>query len=204
MMTKFNLLKFKFWDLLRKFFFFLKPLQILYKEKTLFFIWFTLVFIGSSLGLVFSYLVSLDFSISLHNNLEKGNIYLISISLVAAFISDLLANLLLEYTEKQDHNSEKKDIWFINEKIILIILFIFLMAIMASIFTNIDNHNKINEYVIYDLQCIFYIISIMLGIYAFCLKHAKLHPEDFIVFQKKRTVMLENSDPHTDSEGNKL
>lgn len=163
-----------------------------------------LVFAGSLLGVIFSYLTSLDFESTISSHLLKGNIYLISITLVAAFISDLLASLLLEYNENKNAIGEEKEIWFIEQKLILIVLFIFLMAIMASIFTNIDNGQKINDEVISGLQLKLYIVTVVLGIYAFCLKHAKLHPEDFIKFQKTQTQRLDNSNPDTDSEGNQL
>lgn len=189
-------------DLLSKIFYFLKPLQIIWRERTLFFIWILLVFAGSSLGVIFTYFVSLNFESTLLNHLQKGNIYLISISLVAAFISDLLASLLLEYKEKKE--GEKKEIYFIEQKIILIVLFIFLLAIMASIFTNIDNQQILNKDVIENLQYKFYVLTLLLGIYAFCLKHTSLYPDDFKKFISKRTAVLQNANPSQDSEGNQL
>lgn len=167
------------------------PLHIIGMEKSLFFIWIMLVLFGSSLGILFTYLLTQNWTQNTLDVLQQGSIYLISVSFSTALIADLFSSLILDIKERAKQ-VEAKEILFFENKIITIVILIFLIAIMATGYASLLKDDT-PVFTIYCLQIISYLMTILLGIYTFGLKYSSLHEEDIEELIAKRVTSLKNA-----------
>lgn len=179
------------------------PFQIIKMEKSLFFIWLILVLLGSSLGIFFTYLLVNDWEKNTLDIFSQGSLYLISISFSTALIADLLSSLILDMKEQIQLN-EPKEILFFENKIITIVLLIFLIAIMSIGYAALLEENA-PQFTKFELQISLYMLAVLLGIYAFGLKYSSLHEEDIQELVENRIdVLKKGKNKDLDSKGRLL
>ncbi len=178
------------------------PLEIIKKELSLFVVWIFLVLFGSLLGIVFTFLITEDWSMNLCNILYQGSLFLISISFATAMIADLFSSLILdnkEYTLRE----KQSEILFFENKVITIVVLIFLIAIMATSYAALLNEDT-PDFTVYRVQITSYIVTIFLGVYAFGLKYSYLHEDDMIAIVEDEVLSMKKSKKLKDSKGRKL
>ncbi len=177
------------------------PMNIIGKEKSLFIIWILLVLMGSLLGVLFTFLITKDWSANTITIIKNGSFYLISISFATALIADLFSSLILEKKEYLKEGKENKILFFEN-KIITIVLLVFLIAIMAVGYASLSKSDSPN-FTIYVVQGVSYLFTIFLGVYSFGLKYSYLH-EDMLEQVIERVDKLKNSNSNKDIKGRPL
>jgi len=171
-------------------------------EKSLFFIWLLLVFLGSLLGILFTYLVTTNWWCTSINTLNQGSLYLISISFASAMIADLFSSLIVD-TKAFSKDTTITEILFFENKIIVIVVFIFLIAVMASSYAGLLNEET-PSFTIYTLQICSYCLTMLLGIYTFGLKYSYLHESDMLEMIQFEVMDMKQSNKKKDSKGRKL
>lgn len=179
------------------------PLKIINMEGSLFAIWLILVLFGSLLGVLFTYLVTTDWCLNTLDILNQGSFYLISISFATAIIADLFSSLILDKKEYATSDKKNDDILFFEHKILTIVAYIFLIAVMANGYAAHLN-DETPPFTKYFLQIFSYMLTIVLGIYSFGLKYSFLHEEDMIAAIDEEVEQMQQANKSKDSKGRQL
>jgi hypothetical protein len=175
---------------------------------------------------------SLTFMQLLDNNLNAGNLYTFSIAIIAASFTQYFVDFLVEeevlfkkykvllgvisffiiifmtifYSAHQLHSLEDlntNNVNFIETNITLDS-----NQLSNPIISNtLKDENKIEESHSIDiLQIVFYLISILISTYMFCVNFLKLDPDSYIEFDDQNILRLKkkSSKGTTDSQGTKV
>lgn len=139
-------------------------------------------------------------------NLQAGNMYTFSIALIATSFNQYFIDFLVE-----------EDVLFKKYKIILSVLSFTIIIFMTLFFSVHQLHSLENKHAklieegqkiikIDYLQITFYIISIVLSAYMFCVNFLKLDPDSYIEFDDQNILKLKKSAKAAskDSQGAKV
>lgn len=160
----------KFWDYLKK------PFLIVKKKKTAFTLWVLSTLIAGNFGLVFNIIIrsnmnGLSALESFNLDLKVGSLFLFSIVLLASSFG----SVLIDFVSKNDRDFTKpKVIWLCITVIIWILCGVEYASYMSSQLPPIRNDNTVNVW-----QIIFFVVSIVLSIYAYCLVVMEAKDPDF-------------------------
>ncbi len=191
-----------------------KPWTIIPDNKLIFFVWFMFTILASQIGTIINLIIrvingELSFIQSIYQESVNGSFYTFSIVLIASLLSPLFINFV-----------ENSPTHFKSIKIVLITILIFTLF-FAGIFysTSVkDNYNieHLSE-ILYSVdiyQLIFFIIAIILALYAFCVnrldlnkeKYEELNDNDYREKDDKARDALSNGIENiiTDNKGNNI
>lgn len=191
----------------------LKPWTIIPNNKLIFFVWFMFTILASQIGTIINLIIrvlngELSFIQSIYLESINGSFYTFSIVLIASLLSPLFINFV-----------ENSPTHFKSIKIVLITILIFALF-FAGIFysTSITPSYDIEslsslDYSIDTCQLIFFIIAIILALYAFNVSRLDLNKEkykdlndDYREMDDEARDSLSNDleSVTTDNKGNKI
>ena len=143
-----------------------KPFLAIRKKKAAFTLWFLSTIIAGNFGLVFNmfirnYMNNLSPGNSLIMDLKGGSLFLFSIVLLASSFG----SVLIDFISKEDKDfKQPKTIWFIITVLVWGVSGVVYACFMSA------QLEPINKDVTKDVwQWVFFIVSIALSIYAYCL-----------------------------------
>lgn len=171
----------------------IKPFLIIKKKKTAFTLWVISTIIAGNFGLVFnmfirSYMNEISAIESLQMDFNSGSLFLFSIVLLASSFG----SVLIEFISKEDKDfKQPKTIWFIITILVWGICGVVYACFMSAQLA------PINKDVSGDIwQWIFFLISIVLSIYAYCLVIMDANDPDFLSisdnYDKKEELNIKN------------
>lgn len=181
---------------------YLTPLHLIKKEKVLFGIWFVFIIVFGSAG-VFASIINQDWSYcALLKHIHSGTFYIVSLTLVATYFSDLLSDIYLQ----KDAKSKKYRDLFHEYKIISFIVAIVLFFIIALIYPGIEKGTSTSDFSIYWFQFGVFLITAFLGAYIFSLKHVYLHQKEMegLHNQAVKKLITTTEEQIDDDEGMKF
>ncbi|MGG0847096.1 hypothetical protein [Peribacillus simplex] len=157
-----------------------KPLTVIPKIKSHFFIWIVLILFFGQLGIIASVFADVGTIVSaLHKNFSDGNFYTFSIALLAAGI--------LPFAQEYLYKEEK--IRFRGFKMSSMIFGFLLIVIMVIKFTVLPTTSSpIAEIII---QSTLYAISLFISVYFLCLENLERDYESFKDIDDKATKLLQ-------------
>lgn len=153
-----------------------KPFLVVKKKRTAFTLWVLSTLIAGNFGLVFNIIIrgnmnGLSPLDSLNQDLKVGSLFLFSIVLLASSFG----SVLIDFVTKNDKDFTKpKVIWLCVTVIIWILCGVEYASYMSAQLPPIKSNNSVNVW-----QIIFFIISIVLSIYAYCLVVMEAKDPDF-------------------------
>lgn len=159
-----------FWDYL------FKPFIVIKKKRTAFTLWVLSTIIAGNFGLVFNIIIrgnmnGLPPSASLNEDLKVGSLFLFSIVLLASSFG----SVLIDFVSKNDKEFTKpKVIWLFLTVVIWLLCGVEYASFMSSQLPPIKNNASSNVW-----QVIFFIVSVVLSIYAYCLVIMEAKDPDF-------------------------
>lgn len=154
-----------------------KPFIVVKKKKTAFTLWVLSTIIAGNFGLVFNIIIrgnmnGLSPMNSINEDLKVGSLFLFSIVLLASSFG----SVLIDFVSKNDKDFTKpKVIWLFITVIIWILCGVEYASYMSSQLPPIKNINSSNIW-----QLIFFVISIVLSVYAYCLVVMEAKDPDFL------------------------
>ena len=154
-----------------------KPFIVVKKKKTAFTLWVLSTIIAGNFGLVFNIIIrgnmnGLSLMNSINEDLKVGSLFLFSIVLLASSFG----SVLIDFVSKNDKDFTKpKVIWLFITVIIWILCGVEYASYMSSQLPPIKNINSSNIW-----QLIFFVISIVLSVYAYCLVVMEAKDPDFL------------------------
>ena len=154
-----------------------KPFIVVKKKKTAFTLWVLSTIIAGNFGLVFNIIIrgnmnGLSPMNSINEELKVGSLFLFSIVLLASSFG----SVLIDFVSKNDKDFTKpKVIWLFITVIIWILCGVEYASYMSSQLPPIKNINSSNIW-----QLIFFVISIVLSVYAYCLVVMEAKDPDFL------------------------
>ena len=160
-----------FWDYL------FKPFIVVKKKKTAFTLWVLSTLIAGNFGLVFNIIIRSNMNgmlplASLNEDLKVGSLFLFSIVLLASSFG----SVLIDFVSKNDKDfTRPKVIWLFVTVIIWILCGVEYASYMSSQLPPIKNSDSSNVW-----QFIFFVISIVLSVYAYCLVVMEAKDPDFL------------------------
>ena len=160
----------KFWDYLKK------PFLVVKKKRTAFTLWVLSTLIAGNFGLVFNIIIRSNMNglsawDSLGLDLKVGSLFLFSIVLLASSFG----SVLIDFVTKNDRDFTKpKVIWLSVTVIIWILCGVEYASYMSAQLPPIKSNNSVNVW-----QIIFFVVSIVLSIYAYCLVVMEAKDPDF-------------------------
>ena len=160
----------------RLFDFLIKPFGVIKKKKTAFTLWVISTIIAGNFGLVFNifirnYMNDICATDSLIMDFKSGSLFLFSIVLLASSFG----SVLIDFVSKEDKDfKQPKTIWFIITVLVWGICGVVYACFMSA---QLDPINKDMSRDIW--QWVFFIISIVLSIYAYCLVIMDANDPDF-------------------------
>ncbi len=147
------------------------------KKKAAFTLWVTSTIIAGNFGLVFNmfirkYMNSISAGESLIMDFTSGSLFLFSIVLLASSFG----SVLIDFVSKEDKDfKQPKTIWCIIAVLVWGICGVVYACFMSA------QLDPINKDVSHDVwQWVFFVISIFLSIYAYCLVIMDANDSDFI------------------------
>lgn len=180
-----------------------KPFRIIPEIKPVFFIYVVTGITVGQIGILFSLVKDIHaFNEALFNNLSSGNFYTYSIALLASS----LAPLLIEYIAEDDVKFK------VYKVISMVLIIFFLMLPMTFFFSSLSltpievSQMDVTRRSVDLVQILFYIFSIILSIYVFCVSYLKYDPESYTDLDDSNVLKLKlsASKTSTDSKGNKV
>lgn len=154
-----------------------KPFLVVKKKKAAFTLWVTSTIIAGNFGLVFNmfirkYMNSISAGESLIMDFTSGSLFLFSIVLLASSFG----SVLIDFVSKEDKDfKQPKTIWCIIAVLVWGICGVVYACFMSA------QLDPINKDVSHDVwQWVFFVISIFLSIYAYCLVIMDANDSDFI------------------------
>ena len=150
----------KLWDYLKK------PFLVIKKKRTAFTLWVLSTLIAGNFGLVFNIIIrsnmnGLSALESFTLDLKVGSLFLFSIVLLASSFG----SVLIDFVSKNDRDFTKpKVIWLCITVIIWILCGVEYASYMSAQLPPIRSNSSVNVW-----QIIFFVVSIILSIYAYCL-----------------------------------
>lgn len=186
---------------------FLKPLKIIPQIKPYFLIFIATNILAGQLGIIISFFIySLKYNLSIIQilaiNLGSSNLYTFSIAILASSI----APFFIEYLSQDN-------VKFKAYKIMSVVIMIFLLMIPMTFLSSINSYGfmKLEQSSNFEInidywQLIFYIASIILCIYVFCVNYLIYDFESYSDLDDSNVNMLKKivSKAKKDSRGNKL
>ena len=161
---------------IRLFEYLIKPFGVVKKKKTAFTLWIISTIIAGNFGLVFNmfirnYMNDISAIDSFSMDFKSGSMFLFSIVLLASSFG----SVLIDFVSKEDKDfKQPKTIWFIITVLVWGICGVVYACFMSSQLA------PINKDVSGDLwQWVFFVISIILSIYAYCLVIMDANDSDF-------------------------
>lgn len=143
-----------------------RPFLVIRKKKTAFTLWAISTLIAGNFGLVFNmfirnYMNNIGAEASLDMDLKGGSLFLFSIVLLASSFG----SVLIDFVSKEDRDfKQPKTIWFIITVLLWGVSGVAYACFMSA------QLEPINKDVSGDIwQWIFFILSIVLSVYAYCL-----------------------------------
>lgn len=153
-----------------------KPFLVVKKKKAAFTLWVTSTIIAGNFGLVFNmfirkYMNSISAGESLIMDFTSGSLFLFSIVLLASSFG----SVLIDFVSKEDKDfKQPKTIWCIIAVLVWGICGVVYACFMSA------QLDPINKDVSHDVwQWVFFVISIFLSIYAYCLVIMDANDSDF-------------------------
>lgn len=156
--------------------YFKKPFLVVKKKRTAFTLWVLSTLIAGNFGLVFNIIIrgnmnGLSPLDSLNQDLKVGSLFLFSIVLLASSFG----SVLIDFVSKNDKDFTKpKVIWLCLTVIIWILCGVEYASYMSAQLPPIKSSNSVNVW-----QLIFFVVSIVLSIYAYCLVVMEAKDPDF-------------------------
>ncbi|MBR5907051.1 MAG: hypothetical protein IKZ50_01495 [Bacteroidales bacterium] len=156
--------------------YFLKPLLVVKKNRTPFILWVLSTLIAGNFGLVFNIIIrgnvnGLSIWESLSQDLRLGSLFLFSIVLLSSSFGSVLTNFI----SKNDRDFFKpKVIWLGVSVIVWILCGVEYASYMSAQLPPFTSNNCLNVW-----QLLFFVLSIILSIYAYCLVVMEAKDPDF-------------------------
>ena len=153
-----------------------KPFLVVKKKRTAFTLWVLSTLIAGNFGLVFNIIIRSNMNglsplDSLNQDLKVGSLFLFSIVLLASSFG----SVLIDFVSKNDKDFTKpKVIWLCVTVIIWILCGVEYASYMSAQLPPIKSNNSMNVW-----QLIFFVVSIVLSIYAYCLVIMEAKDPDF-------------------------
>lgn len=189
----------------------IKPFKIIRQIFPVFIIFLISNFIIGQIGILASIgLGASETSMSMRElfviNLNAGNLYTFSIALVATSINQYFIDFLIE-----------DEVLFKKYKILLTAISVVIIVFMAIFYSahqlhsleesiKTTNETKPTKIVIDYLQLIFYLTSILISTYMFCVNFLMLDPESYIELDDQNILKLKKSSKTVtkDSQGTNI
>ena len=153
-----------------------KPFLVIKKKRTAFTLWVLSTLIAGNFGLVFNIIIrgnmnGLSALDSLNQDLKVGSLFLFSIVLLASSFG----SVLIDFVSKNDKDfTRPKVIWLCITVIIWILCGVEYASYMSAQLPPIKSDNSVNVW-----QLVFFVVSIILSIYAYCLVVMEAKDPDF-------------------------
>ena len=176
----------------------LKPFKIIGQIFPVFIIFLISNFIIGQIGILASIGLgasetSLSFKQLFIINLNAGNFYTFSIALIATSINQYFLDFLVE-----------EEILYMKYKILLTVISVAIIIFMSLFYSVHQLHSLENSLpkittvkppilVVDNMQFIFYLVSILISTYMFCVNFLKLDPESYIELDDKNILKLKKS-----------
>ena len=154
----------------------MKPFLVGKKNKTAFTLWVVSTIIAGNFGLVFNmfirkYMNDITVADSLQMDFESGSLFLFSIVLLASSFG----SVLIDFVSKEDRGfKQPKTIWFIIALLVWVCCGVVYACFMSA---QLPPKNKDVSDDIW--QWVFFAVSIVLSIYAYCLVIMDANDPDF-------------------------
>lgn len=156
-----------------------KPWTIIPNNKLIFFVWFMFTILASQIGTIMNLIIrvingELSFTQSIYLESINGSFYTFSIVLIASLLSPLFINFV-----------ENSPTHFKSIKIVLITILIFSLFFAGIFYSTsvIDNYDiktlSSLDYSVDICQLMFFIIAIILALYAFNVSRLDLNKEKY-------------------------
>lgn len=156
----------------------ISPFEVILQHKVEFTLWFTFVIFAGQLGIIVNlisrcFFTDIDYRISIYIDSLSGNFYTFSLVLIAS----LLGPIFIRNLKKEEKEFRKLVMLFIA-------LLIFLLLFNA-VFFSVATRDVIDQYKTLDAsqlkvdmpQLVFFVLSILVAIYAFGVERLPLHKE---------------------------
>ena len=179
----------------------LKPITVIPKKKINVACWIIFIILFSNLGVIFSIFDALNKGDSIEQvfivTAKSGGFYLNGISLLASYIGTIFI----------DFFNEDKNTKFIAYKIFGLIMSATILVLMSGNYASIYTAKEVTT-ISYYIQYILYAISILIGLYIFCISCIELkdqYDNYAIKLDKKRNNTIEDANKlNDDGEGIEL
>lgn len=180
-----------------------------HKSKSL--LWIVYIIIGGLLGVVINLINrwicgDMSFQEALYAESLSGTFYTYAIVLISSAIGPVFFNI-----------SESRSLHFADIKAYTITICIFVMFFCAIFYSNLENKNSLNlnlseknNFVVDWSQLIFFILSVLLAIYAFGLEYLDQHPDknkdidssaEYRKNEEEQVKKLEDTNPTSTRDG---
>lgn len=189
----------------------IKPFKIITQIVPVFILFVIITIIIGQIGIIGSItLGATETTLSMREllifNLDAGNLYTFSIALIATSFNQYFIDFLIE-----------EEVLFKKFKILLAVISIAIIIFM-TLFYSVHQLHSIEKSLINTktqhpkstfldyTQIIFYIVSIILSAYMFCVNFLKLDPESYIEIDDQNLLRLKKSTKSvgTDSQGTRV
>lgn len=185
-----------------------KPFLVVKKKRAAFTLWVTSTIIAGNFGLVFNmfirkYMNSISAGESLIMDFTSGSLFLFSIVLLASSFG----SVLIDFVSKDDKDfKQPKTIWCIIAVLVWGICGVVYACFMSA------QLDPINKDVSHDVwQWVFFVFSIFLSIYAYCLVIMDANDSDFITIsdnydkkEKQNIMKLEKKQEDLINDGKEV
>lgn len=155
-----------------------QPITIIPKIKAIFTLWVVFTIVLGLCGVLLSIVISFN-KLTFITIIKSGSFYSIGIAMCASFVSIFLSEVI----------KNKNDITFATYKMVCAGVGVTVMIFMAGLYSSLmsgGSHSSI-------LQLIFYMISLVLGIYAFCIENLDLCYDDYKDLDDSAVNRMKNS-----------
>ena len=187
----------------------IKPFKIIKQIKPVFLLFIISSIIIGQIGIIGSVTLGVTETILsmkqlLIFNLEAGNLYTFSIALIATSFNQYFIDFLIE-----------EEVLFKKFKILLAVISIAIIIFMTLFYSVHQLHSlekslpaikEIPQSSLDWTQIIFYLISILLSTYMFCVNFLKLDPDSYVDIDDQNLLKLKKNTKlsATDSQGTKI
>ncbi|MFD1135612.1 hypothetical protein [Paenibacillus urinalis] len=155
------------------------PFSVIREISTVFILWILFTVVLGQAGIIFSIVSGVysetGFYKSLIENLNAGNLYTVGIALCSTYVSQILIEIILS-----------KEIKYKGYKLLSTGILIFFMVVMAVLYSLVFSNSQkvppvtVAQHLDYWIQSIFYIISLILSAYIFCVGYLHLKPTEYV------------------------